>query len=103
MQRICRGYVEDMQNICIHAKSHQHDLPHTEFIENLRLKIQRIQSKDDTPDIEDVDGINSDSDHDIDIANVSVTNQTEVLRKIWIQLIHIWHFQIEDTYRNYQE
>eukprot|EP01084_Bolivina_argentea_P280629 479949_1 len=71
----------------------------TENLANLVSK----QSKDDTPDIEDIDGINSDSEHDTDIANVSVTNQTELIRKIWIQQINICHFQIEDTYRNYQE
>eukprot|EP01084_Bolivina_argentea_P232079 391221_1 len=38
-----------------------------------------------------------------DTANYSVSKQTEHLRTIWRQQIQIPHFQIEDTYRSYQE
>eukprot|EP01084_Bolivina_argentea_P280631 479951_1 len=70
--------------------------------ENLAMLVNK-QNKDDTPDIEDINDINSDSDHDMDTANVSVSKQTEYIGNIWRQQINIAHFQIEDTYRNYQE
>ena len=80
--------------------------------QHLAQLVAKQQNKEDdgenTPDIEDCDGAESGDDdanmaNNADNANVFISKQTELIRKIWRQQIAIPHFQIEATYRNYQD
>merc|ERR1712129_296729 len=62
--------------------------------------------RDNTPDIADIDGAESDdgdANMDSDNANIFISKQTTRIRKIWRQQLSIPHFQIEATYRAYQD
>mmetsp|Transcript_7584 Transcript_7584/g.12406 ORF Transcript_7584/g.12406 Transcript_7584/m.12406 type:complete len:1048 (+) Transcript_7584:27-3170(+) len=57
----------------------------------------------DTPDMEDIDDMDSDDEQQPDKPSNKIRKQTEQIRKIWRQQIGVLHYQIEDTYRSYQD